>query len=79
MSTATETSAQAPDPTRPTSAKPISRPWFEMGALTLALIVAGGVLMAAQYGKVDPLTVQRQFLAAAGGVLVGAQGDSWPE
>jgi drug/metabolite transporter (DMT)-like permease len=40
-----------------------------MGALTLALAVAGGVLMAAQYGKTHSLTVPT-ILAAAGAVVL---------
>lgn len=44
-------------------------PVARMGALTLALIVAGGVLMAAQYGRTHSLIVPT-ILAAAGAVVL---------
>ena len=70
MSTATETmpsGGAGPDEAdlRQADLPPVAR----MGALTLALIVAGGVLMAAQYGKAHSLTVPT-FLAAAGAVVL---------
>ena len=70
MSTGTETmhpGGAGPDEAdlRQADLPPVAR----MGALTLALIVAGGVLMASQYGKAHSLTVPT-ILAAAGGVVL---------
>jgi hypothetical protein len=70
MSTATETTPPGgggPDEAdlRQADLPPVVR----MGVLTLALIVAGGVLMAAQYGKAHSLTIPI-ILAAAGGVVL---------
>jgi hypothetical protein len=44
-------------------------PVARMGTLTLALIVAGGVLMAAQYGRTHSIIVPT-ILAAAGAVVL---------
>jgi hypothetical protein len=45
-------------------------PVARLGALTLALTVAGGVLMAANYGKAPSLSAPIALAAAAGAVLI---------
>ncbi|HEV3370230.1 MAG TPA: hypothetical protein VG074_11765 [Acidimicrobiales bacterium] len=69
MSTATETTPPGAGPDEADLRQADLPPVVRMGALTLALIVAGGVLMAAQYGKAHSLTVPI-ILAAAGGVVL---------
>ena len=69
MSTATETTPPGAGPDEADLRQADLPPVVRMGALTLALIVAGGVLMAAQYGKAHSLTVPT-ILAAAGGVVL---------
>ena len=46
-------------------------PVARLGALTLALIVAGGVVMAAQYGGASSLSLPTALAVAAGLVLLG--------
>jgi hypothetical protein len=45
-------------------------PVARLGALTLAMTVAGGVLMAANYGKAPSLSAPIALAAAAGAVLI---------
>jgi hypothetical protein len=74
MSTATEAMPQGPPGAggpdeadlRQADLPPVAR----LGALTLALAVAGGVLMAAQYGKSPSLSIPTVLAVASAAVLL---------
>jgi len=70
MTTASETMPPGAGPDEADLRQHDLPPTARLGALTLAMIVAGGVLMAAEYRKNPPLAAPIGLAAAAGAVLV---------
>jgi hypothetical protein len=70
MTTAAETMPPGAGPDEADLRQHDLPPTARLGALTLAMIVAGGVLMAAEYRRNPPLAAPIALAAAAGAVLV---------